>query len=72
MPLYEYITKCKCKRVVDAVSSVDDRNKPINTECPSCKRKVKAARILSRPLIKIHNGVFSDFSDKEVLEQTEI
>ena len=71
MPIYEYITKCKCKKIVSSIMSVENRNQDITTPCEECG-SVKAKRILSKPLIKVYNGHFSDFKDSDVLGETEL
>lgn len=71
MPIYEYMMKCDCKKVVSSVTSVENRNKDIEQDCNECEKKVKAKRIFSKPLIKVTYG-FSDFKDSDVLEETEI
>lgn len=71
MPIYEYQMKCECKKIVESIASVENRNKDIETTCQECGT-VKAKRILSKSLIKIHDGHFSDFKDSDVLGETEI
>ena len=71
MPIYEYVTKCKCKKIVSTIMSVENRNKDIETTCEECGT-VKAKRIFSKPLIKVYNGHFSDFKDSDILGETEI
>ena len=70
MPIYEYVTKCKCEKVITTIASVDNRNKDVTTNCDNCG-EVKAKRILSRPLIKVYDGHFSDFKDSDILGETE-
>jgi len=72
MPIYEYMMKCDCKKVVSSVASVENRNKDIEHDCNKCEKTVKAKRILSKPLIKVYDGHFSDFKDSDVLGETEI
>ena len=71
MPIYEYMCKCKCKKIVSTIMSVENRNKDITHPCDECG-KVKAKRIFSKPLIKVYNGHFSDFKDSDVLGETEL
>jgi len=71
MPIYEYQMKCECKKTIESIASVENRNKDIETTCEECGT-VKAKRILSKPLIKIYDGHFSDFKDSDVLGETEI
>lgn len=71
MPIYEYMMKCDCKKVVSSVASVENRNKDIEQDCNECEKKVKAKRIFSKPLIKVYDGHFSDFKDSDVLGETE-
>ncbi|BAQ85271.1 hypothetical protein [uncultured Mediterranean phage uvMED] len=70
MPIYEYMAKCDCKKIFTSIASVENRNKDITHPCEECG-EVKAKRILSKPLIKVYDGHFSDFKDNDVLGETE-
>ena len=51
MPIYEYMLQCDCKKIIDTVMSVENRNKSIKHNCSECQIEVKAKRVFSKPLI---------------------
>ena len=51
MPIYEYIAQCDCKKRIETVMSVKNRNNPIQHNCNDCDKEVEAHRIFSKPLI---------------------
>tara|TARA_R100001510_G_C7656692_1_gene217033 strand:+ start:8284 stop:8511 length:228 start_codon:yes stop_codon:yes gene_type:complete len=74
MPIYEYITQCDCQKRIETVTSVKDRNNPIEHNCVKCNKKVEAHRIFSSPLIlsdDIGRG-FKRMKDKDLYKELDM
>jgi hypothetical protein len=70
MPIYEFKIKCDHDKVIEVLTSADNRN-ATEVYCIQCDKNVPAKRILSVPLIKVAYG-FSDFDDRAVRKELEV
>jgi hypothetical protein len=69
VPIYEFKLNCKCDKIIDVLTSVDNRNNK-EVYCIECDKDVPAQRKLSTPLIQMNHP--GSMPDKKLYSELEI